>query len=88
MDECPAQSISVIPCQPSHSHTMPLQSFFQVQRGLSMIVFLGSGVACFVCSVLCVLTEYLSPYLARIQPIIGLHSEPRQEGIDVIYGRD
>jgi len=35
-----------------------------------------------------VLTEYLSPYLARIQPIIGLHSEPRQEGIDVIYGLD
>ena len=53
-----------------------------------MTVFPGSGVACFLCSVLCVLTEYLSPYLARIQPIIGLHSEPRQEAIDVIYGRD
>jgi len=53
-----------------------------------MTVFPRSGVACFACTVLCVLTEYLSPYLARIQPIIGLHSEPRQEGIDVIYGLD
>ena len=70
MDESPAQSISVIPCQPSHSHTIPL---FHVQRGLSMTVLPGSGVACFLCSVLCVLTEYLSPYLARIQSIVGLH---------------